>query len=170
LYNDCSHFIPSDDDEKETILRTSKRRKKRRASTYIYVCIIVVTGFRSVIKVQYWHWQYSSNTYIICKILCGIQRRLSLIIVMRSWQILEHEGLRKDFSIKSHFSFGFLITFFFSREKTRSLLVNVFRTRRSNIPLGSNEVDWFLIISIFIFCALNRQTWLVNNLVFRLLN
>lgn len=30
--------------------------------------------------------------------------------------------------------------FFFLREKTRSLLVNVFRTRRSNVALGSTEV------------------------------
>lgn len=30
--------------------------------------------------------------------------------------------------------------FFFYREKTRSLLINVFRTRRSNAGLTSNEV------------------------------
>jgi hypothetical protein len=34
----------------------------------------------------------------------------------------------------------FLIYFLFYREKTRSLLVNVFRTRRSNVGLSSNEV------------------------------
>ncbi|CAF1643358.1 unnamed protein product, partial [Adineta ricciae] len=35
----------------------------------------------------------------------------------------------------------FLIDFKSRREKTRSLLVNVFRTRRSNITLGSNETN-----------------------------
>ncbi len=55
---------------------------------------------------------------------------------------------------KKFLSFFFFVlkkTFFFlSREKTRSLLVNVFRTRRSNIALSSNEVCEIFLFLFFV--------------------
>ena len=88
--------------------------------------------------------------------------------------------------IASRFSFSDKNDFLFAscREKTRSLLVNVFRTRRSNAALGSNEVceKFFVVFFFFFFCDfflsspvpfdsdtvfIDRQTWSVNNLVSR---
>ena len=61
----------------------------------------------------------------------------------------------RRFELKKEFLFCFVFLFFkqknirffffFFREKTRSLLVNVFRTRRSNATLGLNEVNKFFV-------------------------
>jgi len=154
--------------KKKSIL---KRRKNRREREREKQCIYYRHDWFSI-------WYKSSiltlTVFIeeisICKIKCILRRRLSSIIITNLFKGLQNDLTKNEFYFSLSFFFILKKTnpFHSFREKTRSLLVNVFRTRRSNVALGSNEVRQTIFIFLFLY-SLYRRTWLVNNLVSQLL-